>query len=148
MKINWDKIEKEFIEDWGNKNNGWLILPNIVQWFKDKLTKKHRSLSQNNALHLWLTQIAEILNESGQVYTNEMGIPCTYTMELLKNTYWKPLQKQLFDIESTKEMTSTILNNLIDSFTLWLSESKGVEAPEFPNKQRLMFELDKKNIID
>jgi hypothetical protein len=158
MKINLDKIKqiaKDIAEmhpykklgdmdSYSNYNQGWedacyILLDKILE----NLTSKKRTLSQNNSLHLWFTQIAEMLNETGQTYTNEMGIPCVYTMELLKEVYWKPTQKQLFDIESTKEMTGTILNNLIDSFTLWLSESKGIEAPPFPNKQLLIMKLEK-----
>lgn len=151
MKINWDKLRQEFFEECTIETPKENYLKkvnmsphNLFEWFKNKLTPKTRSLSQNNALHLWLTQIAELLNEKGEIRYNEMGLPSIYTMELLKNDYWKPLQKQLFDIESTREMTSTILNNLIDSFVLWLAEKKGIEAPPFPNKQQLLFELDRK----
>ena len=108
-----------------------------------KKVPRKRTLNQNNSLHLWLTQVADLLNGVGHTRVNEMGIPSIYTMELLKNDYWKPLQKQLFDIESTTEMTGTILNNLIDSFTLWLAESKGTKAPPFPNKQELLNKLEK-----
>lgn len=130
------------------------IYINENKWYRNEFensveyqkVKKVRSNAQNRALHKWFTQIAEILNETGQQRYNEMGIPSIYTSELLKNDYWKPLQKQLFDINSTRDMTGTMLNNLIDSFVLWLAESKGVKAPPFPDKHQLMFELDKKNV--
>ena len=149
MKPNWDKIRREFFNECTDEVNGLkkinLSPHNLFEWFHQKLTSKKRSLSLNAAFHLWLTQIAEVLNDAGHTYTNEMGIPCIYTMHLLKETYWKPLQKQLFDIESTTQMTSTILNNLIDSFTLWLSENKGVIAPRFPDLRGYLLKLDSKN---
>jgi len=106
-----------------------------------------RTNKQNASLHKWLTQIAEMLNESGQTYTTEMGIPIRYSLNLLKEFYWKPTQKVLFGIESTTEMTGVMLNNLIDSFTLWLSHKKNIEAPEFPNKQSLINDIEKKGLL-
>ena len=121
-------------------------IEDIINWFHNIIEPPVRTLSQNKALHLWFTQISELLNDAGQVYTNEMGIECRYTMLVLKNVYWKPLLYQLFEIESTKEMTTTILNNLIDSFTLWFAQKKGIEVPPFPNLQILLNKLDAKNV--
>jgi hypothetical protein len=105
--------------------------------------KPKRTTSQNNSLHLWLTQIASELNSQGQTYTNPLDIETKYTMTLLKEVYWKPTLKEVFGIESTTQMTSSILNNMIDSFNIWLS-NYGIYIP-FPNLQEYLNKLDAKN---
>lgn len=108
-----------------------------------KRVPKKRSNSENAAFHLWLTQIAEKLNEVGWLHPNEMGIPQRYTMEILKYNHWKALLQTGYDIKSTTEMTTAIINDLIDSFVLFFTEKKGIEVPPFPNIQILMTQLDK-----
>ena len=48
----------------------------------------------------------------------------------------KALQDKLFEIESTTKLTTRMINSIVDSITLWLSE-KGANKVEFPNKDRL-----------
>lgn len=150
MKINWTKVKDEFYKDCtffpinGSPIKKVNMAPHdLFNWFKEKLTPKTRTLNQNSSLHLWLTEIAELINETGQQHYNEMGVPTIYTMERLKR-YWKDSLKDTYNIESTKEMTSKILNEMIEGFTVWFIENKGIEVPEFPNKQRLLMELEKK----
>lgn len=86
-----------------------------------KEIKKKRSLSQNNALYLLFTNIANQLNELGETFNytgfkgEEMEMP--FTMELIKTTLWHPIQKALYNIDSTTELTTEMINNILDVIT-------------------------------
>jgi hypothetical protein len=109
-----------------------------------KRVPKKRSIEQNNSMWRWLTQIAELLNESGWTHENEMGIPMRYSKDLLHKVYLIPILETEFNIDSTKKMTTEILNYIIDSFTLFFGEKKGIKVPIFPNKQDYLNSLDAK----
>ncbi|MDF1498765.1 MAG: hypothetical protein P1P85_05460, partial [Patescibacteria group bacterium] len=60
--------------------------------------KQTRTSQQNNALHLWFTQLAETLNEKHfdmrTIIRNDIDIEwTTYT---IKEYLWRPLQKALY----------------------------------------------------
>ena len=100
--MNWDKLRREFMEFELNLDPYTPIT--IFNWFKDKLTVKTRSNAQSRALHLYLTQLADQLNNAGYTFTNSIGMELPFTMELIKETIWKPTQKELFNIKSTTQL--------------------------------------------
>lgn len=102
-----------------------------------------RSNQANRALHLYFTQISRALNEEGHTFMIDIkGIhyECPFTLEIVKNAIWKPIQLTLFDITTTKKLTTQIINTIIDVISLWLSE-KGIMI-EFPSIETLLNRLD------
>jgi hypothetical protein len=103
--------------------------------------KNTRTSLQNRALHLYYKHIANALLEVGydfcysNPFTGEI-ISIPYTGDLVKNYIWRPLQVKIFEIESTKELTTEMINNILEAISLWLSE-KNI-AVNFPNKIDLL----------
>ena len=105
-----------------------------------KHIKKTRSTDQNSSLHLFFTMISEQLNELGMEYIyfglKGQEISLTYTPELVKTFFWKPIQLALFETESTTKLTTEQMNRIIDIIIKFFGD-KGVviEFPCFENKK-------------
>ena len=104
-----------------------------------KRVKDKRSDQQNRSLHLFFTIISDHLNEIGQEYVyfglkgKEISLP--YTPELVKNFFWKPIQKALFETDSTTKLTTTQIDRIVDVITKFFGD-KGVLI-EFPSLESL-----------
>lgn len=98
-----------------------------------------RTTTQNSALHLLFTIITNQLNEMGLEY-HYYGlkghlITTRYTKFIVKNFFWRPIQKTLFDIESTTKINTIQINEIMDVIIKWFGE-KGVLI-QFPSKEQL-----------
>jgi hypothetical protein len=147
MKPNWDKLRQEFFQNFTIIVNGTgyefkpTISPGtIFNWLKEKLTIKTRSLSQNNALHLYFDQLAEQLNNAGHTYTTLLGLETRFTGEIIKTAVWKPTQQEMFGIKSTTKLNTQMINELIDVFSLEFGK-RGIHL-EFPSWQVFLNKLD------
>lgn len=147
MKTNWGKLYREYCENFALTTSGTVfefkktVNPNtLFNWFKEKLSTKTRSNAQNAALHLYMTQLADQLNNAGYTFTNALGLEIPFTMELIKESIWKPTQKELFNIESTTKLNTEMINKMIDVFSLHFGQ-KGIYV-EFPNFHSFLNKLD------
>ena len=118
-----------------------------AQGYFDKLMKsgnqielkniETRTSTQNRALHKFFVLICEQLNEMGMefYYSGIKGADmCTrYTPDIVKEFFWKPIQKTLFDIESTTKINTQQINEISDVIIKWFGE-KGIVL-EFPRKE-------------
>ena len=71
-----------------------------------KKFRHRRTESQNNALHLWFTQLAEELNDkhfSVKAILKE-GVEVDWSPVLVKEIMFKPLQKAIYGKGSTTEL--------------------------------------------
>lgn len=86
-----------------------------------KEIKKTRSYQQNRALHLYFQFCADALNDHGLYFRNMdlFGLPVEkqWTTELVKEFIWRPIQKTLFDIDSTTKLKTNELDSIIDVIT-------------------------------
>ena len=101
--------------------------------------KKNRSIQQNKALHKWFDQLSKALNEDGfdmrTVISEEIDIPWShYTV---KEHLWRPVQKTLYNIESTKNINTQEINKIYDIINKTVGERTGIHVP-FPNIEELM----------
>ncbi len=124
-----------------------------VTAFKDKVTyliskgktidliekKNTRTSKQNSALHLLFTIMTNQLNEMGMEFQyfglRGQQLSMRYTPELCKNQIWKPIQKSLFDIESTTKINTDQINEIVDVLCKFFGE-RGVVI-QFPSKKVL-----------
>jgi len=83
-----------------------------------KEVKKTRTGLQNSALHLFYTQLASQMSELGMTfhYTGLKGsdFELPWTAELVKNFIWRPIQKTLFNVESTTKINTKQINEILD----------------------------------
>lgn len=106
-----------------------------------ELTEKQptRTLTQNNAIHLYCTMIAETLNEMGRTFKfdgvkgNEMEL--SYTMTLVKETLWKPIQEALFDKKSTTKLTTKEVSEVANIIEMFFA-NQGINLP-FPSYENI-----------
>lgn len=101
---------------------------------------KKRTITQNNALHLYFKMISDELNELGLefCYTGLKGLDLSvpYTPFIFKDLFWKPVQKTLFNINSTTELTTVQIDTMINIFNKFFSE-RGIVL-DFPSIENLI----------
>jgi hypothetical protein len=98
-----------------------------------------RTLTQNNSIHLYCEQIAEVFNELGldvHVVLKE-GMNTHWTPNAVKELLWRPTQMALFNKKSTTELSKTgEIDQIVDVINRHLSErfgEFGYEFVPFPN---------------
>lgn len=98
-----------------------------------------RSSQQNKALHKFFGIISMQLNEMGLEfgYQGLKGIDITvmYTPTIVKEFIWKPIQKALFDINTTTKLDTFQMNQVIDVISKFFLE-RGVDIV-FPSIEQL-----------
>ena len=98
-----------------------------------------RTTKQNSALHLLFTIVSSQLNEMGIEFQyfglKGQVLSVRHTPHLVKEHIWKPIQKALFDIESTTKINTQQINEIVDILAKYFSE-RGVVI-QFPSKETL-----------
>lgn len=100
-----------------------------------------RSSQQNNAMHLWFSQYAELLNDAGfdVKATVREDIEVPWTGDLIKSVIWKPLLLQMYGKKSTRKMEKKMVNKLLDTINKTIGVRTGVPVPEFPSQESLFY---------
>ena len=105
-----------------------------------------RTDSQNNALHLYLSNIAKELEKEG--HTMQDVVKAIKTAEVipttlgLKEVVWKPIQRIMFDKTSTTELSKQgEIDRIYDVANKFFGENFHVYAP-FPSKCESCHHLD------
>lgn len=100
----------------------------------EKVSEK-RSQLLNNALHLWFQMIAEALNDSGQYMKVDFfkdGAHVNWTLESIKEIFWRPLQVAMFNKESSADLTNREACEVIEGVIRILGEVFELTV-NFPN---------------
>jgi hypothetical protein len=99
---------------------------------------KQRTVSQNNAIHLFCKMLAESLNLAGL----EMKVVLKPSYMLwwdtlsVKEHIWKPVQKAKFGKESTTELVKVgEIDAIHEQIMQMLGEKFGLEYIEFPHQE-------------
>lgn len=96
-----------------------------------------RTDSQNNALHLWLRQVAEALNDAGfsvmEVLRHDAEIP--WTDVSAKELMWKPVQQAMYGHESTADAETPEYSKVYEVIVRHIAQSTGVVLPPWPQEQ-------------
>lgn len=104
-----------------------------------KQLSETRTALQNRSLHKFFVLISFALNELGMEFqyfgVKGQVLSCRYNESIVKNNFWRPIQKTLFNIESTKDLNTHQINEIVDVIVKFFGE-KGVFI-EFPNKESL-----------
>ncbi|MGB0846979.1 MAG: hypothetical protein ACPGSM_09640 [Thiolinea sp.] len=97
-----------------------------------------RTMKQNAALHKWLEQVADALNNAGldmkTVLKPEVDID--WTKESAKEYLWKPLEKVMFGHDSTTQANRVQYGDVEETVRRHLSAKFGVSLPPWPVKDR------------
>lgn len=126
----------------------------VIMYLKEKSAlielkevKKTRSNLQNRALHLYFTYCADALNDCGFEFlyrdVKGMEIEIPWNGELFKSFVWKPIQITLFDFESTTQLITEQINQILEVLSRHFA-GLGITV-QFPSKFDLWVkELEKK----
>lgn len=94
-----------------------------------------RTQQQNAALHLWLTQVAETLNDAGysvmETLRHDAEIP--WTQHRAKELLWRPVQEAMTGEQSTAECGKLDYSLIEEVISRHLSSRLGVTLPPFPS---------------
>jgi hypothetical protein len=103
-----------------------------------KRKAKQRTLTQNAALHLFLTRLAEVLNDAGfdmrRTLKHDAEIP--WNPVSAKEFLWKPIQKALTQKDSTTEITTVEPTMIHETLCRHLGAKLGVICPEWPKRDK------------
>jgi hypothetical protein len=95
-----------------------------------------RTEKQNNALHQYLTWLADALNDAGldqrKVLKPEVDIPWTKTSA--KEFLWKPIQEALTNKESTKDADRVEYSKVKDVLERHLAQKFGLPPIPWPRR--------------
>ena len=96
-------------------------------------TEKQRTKQQNKAMHLYFRMVAEALNGAGLDMRKVLkpGVPIPWNERMVKEYLWREAQKIRLGKESTRELTTAELDQLIIIINAFLA-SKGIEM-DFPS---------------
>ena len=107
-----------------------------------------RTLRQNSALHLYLTQVAEALNDSGydiKKVIEHAKVEIPWTPISAKEILWRPIQRSMYKKESTTELTKLQeIDQVYEVLNRFLAKL-GIESIPFPDKT---LEEEQKTIRD
>ena len=100
---------------------------------------KTRTLTQNNCLHQWCAQLANILNDAGYERTMESPLlksPVSLPWDKIavKDFLWRPVQLALCGEESTKYPSKIDYPAIYDVIVRHLGEHFGITAPPWPTR--------------
>lgn len=103
-----------------------------IQWD----TTKRRTVTQNNALHLWLGQLSKTLNDAGMDMkkTLKPHVEIPWTMHSAKDHLWRPIQIAITGEESSTEPKRGDYSAIYETICRHLAQSHGITAPEWPIK--------------
>jgi hypothetical protein len=103
-----------------------------------KRKAKQRTLTQNAALHLFLTRLSEVLNDAGfdmrRTLKHDAEIP--WNQASAKEFLWKPIQKALTQKDSTTEITTVEPTMIHETLCRHLGAKLGVICPEWPKRDK------------
>lgn len=95
-----------------------------------------RTLLQNRSIHLWCKQIAEHLNKENFFIQDVIKLNTKWDMQKVKEMIFKPVVKSLYTKDSTTKLNKNEFELIIDTIIRALG-SKGIECPDFPNREDL-----------
>ena len=93
-----------------------------------------RTIQQNKALHVWCKKISDLLNSKAMYAQGIFGNDIIWTMTLVKELIVKQTISKIFGVSSTTKLK----RKEIDELVMYVTKAfglKGVQVPEFPNKE-------------
>lgn len=103
--------------------------------------KKQRSLRQNASIHLYLSNVAQVLNDAGitvkTVLKSTPDLSCT--PHNMKELLWRNFQEMTLGKKSTTQLETDEVTKVYEEINRYLGEHYGVHVP-FPSMESMMWE--------
>lgn len=121
--------------------NRLMVTRPIVRLERVKKKVNKRTPTQNSALHLMFTQLADNLNDAGfdmkKTLRSDADIP--WSPEMVKEYLWRPVQKAQVQKESTTELSTKEIDEVFATLNRHLGEKLGITLT-FPSIETLLLE--------
>jgi len=132
-------------------NNPFQIRPRLKEFMRKAVVgevaekqKVYRTNKQNAALHKYLGDLANALEESGidqKMFIDKLkGWTIPITPEFLKEI-WKIKQEKMFMHESTTKLTTSEINRIYDVINKFTSQEFGV-SEAFPSMEAILIKSE------
>jgi len=102
--------------------------------------KKTMTPTQRGSLHIWLEQLAEVLNDGGfdqtiwfTQYANR-GLQVPWTKHAVKEAFYKPVLRASYAKNSTEKMDTLEPSEICTIVGRSLSERLGITPPPWPTR--------------
>lgn len=100
-----------------------------------------RTITQNKALHLLFTMLADELNTGGldmkTVFKRKPEVAIPWDGEAVKKYLWRPIQQAQLDKKSTTQLTTVEIDKVFDTLNRFLGEAFGISM-DFPSVEATM----------
>ena len=103
--------------------------------------KGTRSSQQNRALHMWLSQVADALNEAGMPMQKVLTVDIEWNQDSVKEYLWRTVQKSLLKKDSTTQLSKLEVTRVYEALNRLLGEKWGIHIP-FPSQEHRSDLLD------
>jgi len=106
---------------------------------------KQRTLTQNNAIHLYFKLLAEAFQDAGldarAVFKPEADIPVT--ADMVKELMWKPVQEMITKKKKTSKLNTEEVSMIYETMNKHLSEKFGIHVP-FPSIDSFLIQTEER----
>lgn len=103
--------------------------------------EKKRTEAQNNAMHLWFTQLADALNLAGWDMKKVIRVDIPWSPYSIKENLWRPLQNAMFGKDSTTQLTTDEVTKIYEVINREIGNRTGVTIP-FPSIEELFAQME------
>lgn len=100
------------------------------------MEQQQRTITQNKAMHLYFTLLANSLNDAGLDMKKVLkpSIDINWTPEAVKEYLWKPIQDAMFQKDSTTKLNTKQVGQIYEVLNRHLGEKLEVHIP-FPTSE-------------
>ncbi len=108
---------------------------------KQNRVGQKRTLTQNRALHLMFGHLAAALNASGfdMKRTLKADVDIPWNADTVKEYLWRPIQKAQLQKDSTADLTTKEIDEVLDTLIRHLGNVTGVQV-NFPSIDTMLHE--------
>ena len=90
-----------------------------------------RTGKQNDAIHAYCREVAKVMTAHGMDMKTVVkeGVSIDPTMYLIKDYMWRPIQKAVTGVESTRKITTLEVNEIYEVLSRLLVEKYSIDVP-------------------
>lgn len=90
-----------------------------------------RTGKQNDAIHAYCREVASVMSSHGMDMKTVIkdGVPIEPTMYLIKDYMWRPIQKAVTGVESTRKINPMEVNEIYEVLSRLLVEKWSINVP-------------------
>lgn len=112
----------------------WELQRRLEEYIKKLEKGGGRSLSQNNAMWLYLTMLSQELNQAGLPMQKVVKVDIDWDKDNAMKYLWKPILKAKFDKTSTRSQKKAEVSEVYEHLNRLTAEKWGLSIP-FPNEE-------------